>query len=165
MHTYDASSFLHAWDNYPIEHFPPLWEWLGEQISERLFTIPNVAFEEVDRKSPECGQWLKDQEIERLSLTNEIIQQAVGIKHLLGISEDNYHPKGVGENDLFIIATAKLNGCVLVSDEAVQRRIPDIPGKYRIPAVCRMPEVNVTCVPFIDVIRQSDAVFSKQRQP
>jgi len=165
MYTYDASSFLHAWDNYPIEHFPPLWDWVGDQISDGLFTIPAVAFEEVDRKSPECGHWLKDQGIERLQLTNEIIQEAVAIKHLLGIDEDHYHAKGVGENDLFIIATAKIHGCVLVSDEGAQFRIPDIPAKCKIPAVCGMPEVKVACVPFIDVIRQSDAVFARQRSP
>ena len=165
MHTYDASSFLHAWDNYPIEHFPPLWDWIGDQISDALFTIPRVAFEEVNQKSPECGHWLKDRGIERLQLTNEIIQQAVSIKHLLGIAEDNYQAKGVGENDLFIIATAKIHGCALVSDEAVQLRLPDLLSKCRIPAVCRMPDVNVTCVPFIDVIRQSGAVFAEQRSP
>ena len=165
MHTYDASSFLHAWDNYPIEHFPPLWDWIGDKVSEGLFTVPAVAFEEVNHKSPECGDWLKDQGIVRIQLTNGIIQQAMTIKQLLEIEEDSYHPKGVDENDLFIIATAKMHDCVLVSDEGVQFRIPYILAKCKIPAVCVMPEVNVTCVPFIDVIRQSHVVFAKQRSP
>lgn len=159
MYVFDASSIIHAWDNYPIENFPPLWGWIAEQIEAGGFSIPQIALEEVVKKSPDCGEWLKDQGISVLPLTNEVLQQAVAIKHLLGIVEDDYHPKGVGENDIFIIASAKVAGTTLISDEARQFRLPDLMAKYKIPAVCDLDEVGVDCIPFIDVIKGSGAIF------
>lgn len=159
MHVFDASSIIHAWDNYPIENFPPLWEWLAGQIETDEFAIPQVALEEVVKKSPDCGEWLKEQKITVLPLTNDVLQQAIAIKHQLGIVEDDYHPKGVSENDIFIIATAKVAGTILISDEARQFRLPDVPAKYKIPAVCNLTGVDVDCIPFIEVIRSSGATF------
>jgi hypothetical protein len=70
------------------------------------------------------------------------------------------HPsKGVGENDIFIIATARLHGAGLVSDEERQPTLPTEPSKKKIPAVCGMREVNVPCINFIEFIKRSDAVF------
>ncbi len=159
MHVFDASSILLAWDNYPIENFPPLWQWIAEQIDADDFEITQVALEEVIKKSPDCGAWLKDHEITVLPLTNAVLQQAVAIKHLLGIAEDDYHPKGVGENDIFIIATAKVTGSTLVSDEGRQFRVPDVMSKCKIPTVCDLDEVKVECIPFIDLIKNSGAIF------
>lgn len=122
MYMFDASSALHAWDNYPIENFPPLWSWFSEQINNGLFSVSQVAIEEISRKSPECGDWLNEQGMQVHPLSNEILQKATSIKNLLGITEDDYHPKGVDENDLFIIATAKVLGFQLISDEGRQFR-------------------------------------------
>jgi len=159
MHVFDASSIIHAWDNYPIGNFPPLWQWLAEQIEAGEFAIPEVALEEVAKKAPECGDWLKDHEITVLPLTNAVLQQAVAIKHLLGIVEDEYHAKGVGENDIFIIATAKVAGTTLISDEGRQFRLPDVMSKCKIPAVCDLDEVSIECIPFIELIKGSGAIF------
>ncbi len=159
MHVFDASSIIHAWDNYPIENFPPLWEWMAGQVASGEFAIPQVALEEVVKKSPDCGEWLKDCGITVLPLTNAVLQQAVAIKHLLGIVEDEYHVKGVGENDIFIIASTKVAGTTLVSDEGRQFRLPDVMSKCKIPAVCDLDEVNIECISFIELIKGSGAIF------
>ena len=159
MYTFDASSVLHAWDNYPIENFPPLWGWVAKHVTDNYFNIPQVALEEVLRKSPECGEWLKDADITVLPLTNDVLQEASAIKQLLGITEDNYHPKGVGENDLLIIATAKISDLQLVSEEGLQFRLPSDMPRYKIPAVCDIDEVGVTCIQFIELVKSSGAVF------
>jgi predicted nucleic acid-binding protein len=159
MYTFDASSIIHAWDNYPIEHFPPLWNWLSEQIADGHNSIPLVAMDEVNSKTPECHAWLKAQGITVLPLTNAILQQAARVKILLEIAEDNYHSKGVGENDLFIIATAKFAGLTLVSEEGRQFRLPEVKAKYKIPAVCSLQDVAVECINFIEFIKSSEAVF------
>lgn len=31
MLAFDASSIIHGWDNYPIEQFPGLWAWMGDE--------------------------------------------------------------------------------------------------------------------------------------
>ena len=159
MYTFDASSMIHAWYNYPIDNFPPLWDWFEEQIEGGEFSIPRVALDEVAKKSPDCGDWLKKRGIEILPLSNEVLQEAASMKGLLGIAEDDYHPKGVGENDLLIVATAKAAGLQLVSDEGRQAKLPDSMPKYKIPAVCSQLEVGVTCIQFIELIRDSGAVF------
>ena len=159
MHAFDASSLIHAWDNYPLGKFPPLWNWIADQIQTGTFVVSEVAFQEVHNKAPECAGWLSEQGIHRLPLSNEILQEAMRIKGMLGIVDDNYHSKGVGENDLLIIATSKIHGLPLVSDEGKQLRIPDVLPKCKIPTVCAFAGVNVHCIKFIELIKASDEVF------
>lgn len=158
MRTFDASSLIHAWDNYPLEQFPPLWRWFCEQIAAGEFTVPAVALEEVERKAPEYGVWLKDAGIHKLPVTDEIVHEATRIKNLLGIPDDKYR-SGVGENDLLIIATASVHGVDLVSNEGRQLPPPQIGAKRKIPSVCELPEVQVRCLNLIELIRESNAIF------
>lgn len=159
MQVFDASSMIYAWDNYPINQFPGMWEWMATQIEEQRLVMLNVAFEEVTNKTPECGKWLEENNITQLETTNEILQEALRIKKLLGIDGDKYHAKGVGENDLFIIATARVHKAGLVSDEKRQNALLKEPTKRKIPAVCAMKEVNVLCINFLEFIKRSDEVF------
>lgn len=159
MRVFDASSMIYAWDNYPIGQFPGLWEWMASQIEVQELVMPSVAFEEVQNKTPDCGEWLKDNKLERLPITNAILQDAKRIKGLLGIVDDGYHPKGVGENDILIIATARFHEAELVSDEERQNNLPKVMSKCKIPAVCLMQPVSVSCINFIEYIKDSRAVF------
>ncbi len=159
MPVFDASSMIYAWDNYPIRQFPGLWEWMATQIDEKRLAMPSVAFEEVANKTPECADWLKDKDIELVEINNVIVQEAMRIKKLVGIIDDNYHPKGVGENDLLIIATARAYSAELISDEERQTTLPKEPTKKKIPAVCSMKEVNVPCINFLEFIKNSGEIF------
>lgn len=158
MPAFDASSMIYAWDNYPVRQFPGLWEWMAIQIEEKRLVMPSVAFEEVENKTPDCGEWLKDKDLERLEISNAIVQSAMHIKGLLGIVDDNYHPKGVGENDIFIITTAYVHKMELVSNEGRQN-LQVKPDKRKIPAVCDMDEVSVICINFIEYIKRTDEIF------
>lgn len=159
MRVFDASSIIHAWDNYPVAQFPGLWNWMAEQMADKNIVIPRVAFDEITNKTAECSDWLKSARIEKLEVNNAIVQEALRIRNLLGISGDAYHPKGVGENDILIIATACIHQTILVSDEGWQPILPDIPQKRKIPAVCSMSEVAIPCINFLEFIRQSKVVF------
>ncbi len=159
MRVFDASSMIYAWDNYPIGQFPPLWEWMASQIKAKELVMSSVALDEVNHKTPDCGVWLKDNDLEQLAISNAILQEAKRIKGLLGIVDDNYHAKGVGENDILIIATARLHGAELVSDEERQTNQPQVSSKRKIPAVCSMQTVSVSCINFIEYIKASGAVF------
>jgi hypothetical protein len=158
MQIFDASSMIYAWDNYPVRQFPPLWKWMAIQIEEKELVMPSVAFEEVSNKTPDCGEWLKHNDLKQLQISNAILQDALHIKGLLGIVDDQYHPKGVGENDILIIATARVHRAELVSNESRQQ-LPNILAKRKIPAVCAMPQVSVPCINFIEFIKSSDVIF------
>ncbi|MEW6513645.1 MAG: DUF4411 family protein [Pseudomonadota bacterium] len=149
---------IYAWDNYPLQQFPGLWEWMANRIEQGELAMPGVALDEVAHKAPECAEWLKANDLDVLDINNAILQDAMRIKGLLGIMGDKYHPKGVDENDLLIIATAAARNADLVSDESKQK-LPDLPAKRKIPAVCAMTEVDVTCINFIEYIKLSGAVF------
>lgn len=159
MRGFDASSMIYAWDNYPPEQFPPLWRWMATQIESGEYIMSDVAYGEVERNLPEYTAWLLGNEVRRVPISSDMAQEALRIKSLLNIDEENYHKKGVNENDIFIIATASIDGHELISDEGQQNQLPDLLRKYKIPAVCALKSVNVTCMSFLDLIRDSGEVF------
>jgi Domain of unknown function (DUF4411) len=159
MRMLDASSIIYAWDNYPLDQFPALWVWLASQLSQKLLTIARCAFDEVKTKTPECGDWLSANAVEIVDISNAVLSEAMRIKKLVGIVAENYHPKGVGANDITIIATARINGASLVSNEGVQTTAPLEPSKRKIPAVCAMTGIGVECLSFLSYIKQSKATF------
>ena len=159
MQVLDASSAIYAWDNYPIEQFPPLWKWLAVQVRRKSLTIPGVAFDEVAHAAPDCGEWLKEHDVQRLAISNAILTNALSIKMRLKIVGENYHPKGVGENDILIIATARAHHGELISEEGRQKLAPDVMAKRKIPSVCSMPEVAISCINFLEFIKRSEVVF------
>ncbi len=159
MHVLDASSIIHAWDNYPIEQFPGLWGWLKVETQSHQLAIPTVALEEVGHKYPECAQWLIDKAIKRLPMERDVVLAALHIKQLVGIAGDKYNPKWVDENDIFIIATAQFYGGVLITNESRQFGKQSDSTKRKIPAACQMRGINVVQLNFIEYIQQSEQVF------
>lgn len=159
MRVLDASAIIYAWDNYPHPQFPGLWVWLGHEIQTGALTIPVVALEEVAHMAPDCAQWLKGAGILRLSITEPVAMLALSIKLAIGVDGDNYHPKGVDENDLLIIAATKHKNAELVTNEARQFGAQAEKRKYKIPAVCDMNEVGVIHMSFLEYIQKSQHVF------
>lgn len=158
LQVFDASSLLYAWDNYPIVQFPSLWEWMAGEVSSGQLSMSSVAIDEVKHKSIECHAWLKGNQITAHAISNVIAQDAMRMKGLLGITDDNYHPKGVDENDLLIIATARALHVLLVTNESRQYGQNILP-KSKIPAVCEMPSVHVQCMNFLEWLKASGEVF------
>jgi Domain of unknown function (DUF4411) len=159
MHTLDASSIVYAWDNYPIEFFPKLWDWLAGQVKAEALQICVENFVEVKYVAPECADWLIEAGIKRLRVSNAILLEANRIKSLLGISNDNFHSKGVDQNDLLAIACAKTSGTKLITNESVQLDEPKETRKRKIPSVCKIKTVQVDCVDFLSYLRSSGTVF------
>lgn len=55
MRVFDASSMIYAWDNYPLQQFPGLWEWMEDQIRQRKLAMPSVALAEVGKRLPSAN--------------------------------------------------------------------------------------------------------------
>lgn len=159
MRLLDASAILYAWDNYPLPQFPGLWKWLAGEVQTSELAIPVVAYEEVGHKAPECAKWLKAAGVLRLPMGEEVVLTALAIKHEIGVVNDRYHPKGVDENDLFIIAAAKIHEAELITNEARQFGAQAELRKYKIPAVCDMGTVGVVSMSFLEYLQKSKQVF------
>jgi predicted nucleic acid-binding protein len=158
LQAFDASSIVYAWDNYPIQQFPPLWDWIEGEIGAGRLHMPFVALEEVRNVAPDCAVWLTNAGVNVLPIGNAVTTDANRIKRLLGITGDQYG-SGVGENDLLIIATARHHGFELVSNEREQPNLPPIKANYKIPAVCVMATVTVHCCSFLAYMKRSGRVF------
>lgn len=155
----DASAIIHAWDNYPLAQFPGLWSWLANELKTHELAIPVVALEEVGHKAPECAQWIKNAEALKLPMSEAVVMTAMTIKQAIGVVNDKYHQGGVDENDLLIIAAAKVHRAELITNESRQFGAQKVPSKRRIPAVCDVPEVDVTSLNFLEYIQKSQHVF------
>lgn len=153
MQVFDASSIIYAWDNYPVQQFPGLWEWINARINDSTIMMPSVALGEVHLNSPECWQWLRDVDLQTHEINNVILQESLRIKGLLGIVGDKYGG-GVGENDLLIIATASVHGKELVTDEGWQPLPPKKLENCRMPAVCSLKAVEVRWISFLNYIKR-----------
>lgn len=159
MRMFDASSMLHAWQDYLPGQLPGLWDWLGEQVQTNEITLLSEAFGEVEHKAPDCAQWLRVNGLQVVQVTQALTDRAMQIKQLLGISNDSYHPRGVDENDILIVAAAWVHAVDLVSNEERQPLLPDDKRKYKIPAVCALPEVAVRSLSLREFLAQSGQVF------
>jgi chemotaxis signal transduction protein len=159
VHTLDASSIIHAWDNYPQSLFPSLWKWIAAQISDRKLDICGENLEEVKNVAPECEKWLRQNSIVVIHVSNSLLAEAAKIKNVLEIANDNFHPKGVDQNDLFAIAAARISGSTLISNEAIQATPPTERRKRKIPAVCKLDDVRVICIDFLTYIKVNAKSF------
>ncbi len=85
--------------------------------------------------------------------TPEDLKIVQTIKSTLKIEGEAYG-KGVGENDLLIIANAKRQGAVLVTNEARQADLSQTqPRNYKIPAVCKLDGVNVEAINLTELLK------------
>ncbi len=164
-YNFDASSIVHAWDEYPPSNkiFDFLWEWVREKISDETFSISEVALQETINKAPECATWLKNNGIKVYKKEAQDIILAYNITQLLDIVEGKYHPSGVGLNDTLIISISNRLGKKLVSNEARQASLPNKKSRYKIPAVCKELDIlNVECINFLDLLLDDDLCLGHQ---
>ena len=159
MRVVDASSIIYGWDNYPINKFPTMWEWISSEIQSRVLSISATALSEVEHVSQECELWLKNESINIHAVTDEILLEALRISHLHGIRDGLYHAKGFDENDAIIMATAAKLDAVLISNEDRQINPPKEIKKTKIPRACSHPRVSIQCINFLDYIKSTNVVF------
>lgn len=115
------------------------------------------ALQEVDHVAPDCRQWLREKGVSPTPIDGTILSEAMNSKNLLGIVEQQFHPRGVDENDLIIISSATILGATLITNEARQLDLPDNPAKYKIPAVCDL--IGLPWTDFTRLLRNNGGTF------
>ena len=159
MQAFDASSIIHGWDHYPPKQFPPLWKWIAGGLRRKITAFAKLRLQRSKSVRRTATSWLRAEDMTCVKMTAEAVIKAAEIKSTLEIVNEKYHPRGVGENDILIVASASVERHRLISNENRQPDIPDKKAKYKIPLVCDLPEVTVDCIDFLTLIKESGEVF------
>ena len=156
MYSFDASAIIDLWDNYPFSNqvFKPLWDKFVENTEHKIFVISDIALKEAKHKiDSEDFNCLVDK-IKVYKKEGVDLVEAISIKSLLKIEEDNYG-SGVGENDILIIAISKRIGAILVTNENKQPSLPPKESNYKMPAVCGLGEVKTESINLTELLHES----------
>lgn len=131
---------------------------MEDLISRQEIQTVTLIQDEVKHKEPECHEWLKGK-ITTIRPDDEITQEAFSIQQWLGGTGARKNQKGVSENDIFLIAAAKIRGMSIIANEAPQAAPPKKRQNYKIPLVCSQEENSVPCRSFINFVKNSGARF------
>jgi hypothetical protein len=149
----DTSCLIAAWDErYPPENFPKFWEYLDKLIGAGRVRAPEAVLDETSKRSKELHDWLKERPDLFIGYETDI---QLEVKTILA-----KYPKLVAVKktafsaDSFIIATAKVKGFVVVTEEGPTGKLQ----KPNIPDVCR--DHGIDCINLIQLIRAEAWVIS-----
>ena len=158
----DANILITAWyENYPVDILPSLWEQLA--ICRNEFVLIKPIYDETDPITPHdrnkmsidekkvkypLRMWMQENGFEATP-----INDAVNVASLMLEQEYQINPtsKGAGQNDVTLIAYAKITGKTLVTLEAEQKQKPQKKSKYKIPLICQ--EQGVEYINFVKLLR------------
>ena len=158
----DANIFITAWNSsYPMTVFPSLWEQLA-QCRNNLVLIEPV-FDEIDpissadKKLPKNKKrekyplrvWMIDNHFDAKLITDEINAVSLDLEKEY---ETNNNPKGANQNDITLIAHAKVKEKIVVTYEENQTQKPAKKSNYKIPLICQ--EQDVECIDFIKMLQR-----------
>ena len=156
----DANIFITAWNSgYPIRVFLSLWEQLAHCRNDLVLIKP--VFDEIDPISSADKKLPKEKKIEKYPLRVWMIENhfdaepitdeinAVSLE-LEKEYETNNDPKGANQNDITLIAYAKVKEKIVVTFEEAQPQKPGKKKNYRIPLIC--DEQGVECINFVAML-------------
>ena len=142
----DACSLINAAKNYSLKKstFSPVWERVTDLISEGLL-ISTVEVKE-ELRDDDLVEWSKRNDQLFHPLTEEVQTKATDV---LRDFPTMIKMKSTGNSnaDPFLIATAVLEGAIIVSDE---RLGDETTGDYHIPNVCR--RYGIECITLNDFL-------------
>lgn len=156
----DANIFLTAWyKSYPRHIFFSLWKQLSEYRNEIILIKP--IFDEIEPFSPSDRKlpfdkkkkkyplrvWLEKNRFDTTDIDDETNAVSLDLEREYKISNES---KGAGQNDITLIAYAKIMGKTIVTFEAEQPQPPGKKSNYKIPLICR--EQDVVCIDFIKML-------------
>lgn len=128
----DTSSLISAWDErYPPDLFPPLWKYFADALEHGRMLVPDLVMEELKKKSTDLHDWLKDFPDAIVPMEPEIQKEG---RAILGKFPNLVKEhKAAFAADPFVIATAKVKGGLVVTEESLTSSLT----KPKIPLVCQ----------------------------
>ncbi|MCK0198976.1 DUF4411 family protein [Ancylobacter sp. 6x-1] len=143
---WDTSALVAAWvERYPIDVLPALWDRLIVSIQAGEMIAPEEVKVELGKRSTDLLDFLRPCDDFFTPTDGPVLADVAAILAK--------HPKLVMERkrafaaDPFVIATARISGAVIVTEEG-----RGSPGKPKIPDVC--DAYGVECINLLDLIRK-----------
>lgn len=149
---FDTSALIECWSRtYPPDVVPGLWDQMSKAASHRSILSPEEVRHEVQRQDDGLYEWLNSRSYMFVPL-DEPIQ--LEVRNVL-----RQHPllmkatKNRNGADPFVIATAKVMGLTVVTEE-----IGGTEQRPKIPSVCTT--LGVPCINTLQFIRERGWTFS-----
>lgn len=152
MYCVDTSVFIESWvRHYPIDIFPTLWDRFAEMIEKGNFVSPDEVQVEINKKDDGLAEWVK-QHSKLFYLLDGPLQNATSeVMADFALLVDS--AKGRSQADPFVIALAKINGGIVITEERNSGTLE----KPKIPFVCN--HYGITCINTIELIRRENWLF------
>jgi len=156
----DANIFISAWNSgYTMRVFSSLWKQLAQCRNDLVLIKP--VFDEIDpvssadNKMPPTKKrekyplriWMIENHFEATEITDEINAVSLDLEKEY---ETNNNPKGANQNDITLIAYAKVKEKTVVTFEEEQPQKPGKKKNYKIPLICN--EQGVECIKFVTML-------------
>jgi hypothetical protein len=147
----DTSSILHAWiEAYPPDNFPLVWDKIDNLITNGRLISSDEVLRELKRKHDSAYH---PNLFMPLDEGTQALVAEIMSKHKRLVDTR----KGRLGADPFVIATAKLKNCTLVTNEVLTNNIK----KPNIPDVCAI--MNVECINILQLIQTEGWIFRSLR--
>lgn len=152
MYSLDTS-FLMDWQAryYPLDLFPGLSTQVEVLITEKRCHAVELVREELEAVgTPDLKAWAANHAGLFLPLSPDIQTEAASIEARY---PDLMDPKGIHESaDAYVIALAKLNGGIVVTQETSVHTKPKTRKAHFIPDVCQ--DLGVSCINLLGLMRR-----------
>lgn len=143
----DTSSLIAAWEErYPQENFPQFWEKLDELGAASRIFVPEAVIDETDKRSKELNKWRKDRAYSHVGYDTDIQQEARAVLESYPLLVKQTKSRFAA--DPFVIATAKVKGLMVLTEETPSNSV----NRPKIPDVCRA--LGIECINLIALIRR-----------
>lgn len=161
----DANIFITSWrDRYPIDIFPGLWANLAVQRGNIILIKPihdeiepishadkkEMTDAQLDAKYP-VKRWLTKNNFEPTPVDDNVEALSIQMEHKYQTMPES---KGASQNDIRMMAFAKVHQHTVVTFEAEQPNKPGKKSNYKIPLICT--EQNIPCIKFTDMLKVMD---------
>ncbi len=155
----DANIFIECWNRiYPLAVFPSLWEKIARHQNDIILIKPIydqiVPKDRRNREKDPLSIWLGKNHFIKTSIDNETKKLSLQLEAKYQITDQS---KGVDQEDLTLIAYAKIENKTVVTLEGKQDQKPREKRNYKIPLVCS--EEGIPCVNFIETIKDFGIVI------
>ncbi|HVU34718.1 MAG TPA: DUF4411 family protein [Opitutaceae bacterium] len=157
MYSLDTS-FLMDWQAryYPLDLFPAFSARVEQLIADKRSHAVELVREELEAVgTPDLKAWATNHAGLFLPLSSDIQIEAASIEARY---PDLMDPKGIHESaDAYVIALAKLNGGIVVTQETSVHAKPNTRRSHFIPDVCQ--DLGVPCINLLGLMRREGWKF------